>query len=300
MIRATTTLCLIIFLFSSCSKVVPFIDDVAQQTYFVNSIFVVGEPVNVKTGQSISINDSLAFEYACNAEGTLQFDEKTLPLLTKQNESNICILTDNKYIIESNKQYELSAELEEQKLSGSLKTPAKYNCSFELLEIKFVDMGSRPLYMSGGIVFDTTYRYSLRLAAKLDENVNLSDKIGFTLRVLDEEFSLTNHKYIENITSIKNKTNLIEQVITDEITFNEFIFVGEIIISSKTKPAKLVPSIYFLEENLYNYMISLDKLGASINDPLSVPVKPYNNIDGGVGIFGAYSQSSDTLIVDLP
>lgn len=290
----------LLVLFFSCSKEIEFQDNTNDTTYFFNGILEVGHMPLLQVGEANSINDSLSFLYACNADGAIKFNDYSLTLINKKNEDDNCFLTHGEHVIKDKMDYDVSLQINEQTIFSNLKTPTKNNCLFKVLEIKFVGTNSRPTFTDSGVAFDTTFRYHLKIESKIEAVVPASEKIGFTLRVLDEEYSLVNPIKLENISSIKSKNALIKHVITEVKSINEFVFEGEINVSSNTKAALLIPSVYFMEENLYKYIISLDKLSKSISDPLTAPIKPFSNIKGGVGIFGAYSTSSDTLMIDLP
>ncbi|NJO88357.1 MAG: DUF4249 domain-containing protein [Chloroflexia bacterium] len=64
-------------------------------------------------------------------------------------------------------------------------------------------------------------------------------------------------------------------------------------------------TIYFIQLNslskdLYNYYRSYSQYEETKDNPFAEPVKVYNNIENGFGIFGGYTTAVDSVEIDIP
>lgn len=58
--------------------------------------------------------------------------------------------------------------------------------------------------------------------------------------------------------------------------------------------------LHSLSKELYNYYLSYTKYSETEGDPFAEPVKVFNNIENGFGIFGGSSASVDSVLIDYP
>jgi hypothetical protein len=82
-----------------------------------------------------------------------------------------------------------------------------------------------------------------------------------------------------------------------EILFSDLLFDGKkysisIAASFYTNLSQVRLSLWSVSEDYYNYKQTLQLQSKTSNNPFAQPVNVYNNIKGGFGIFGGYSQTT--------
>ncbi len=93
-------------------------------------------------------------------------------------------------------------------------------------------------------------------------------------------------------------------IYANEFYFSDETFNGQSITFNALQYFEIEDSMYYvvklksMSEDLYKYRVSYSKYVEAQNDFFAEPVQVYSNIENGFGVFGGYSEYSDTIWVE--
>ena len=167
--------------------------------------------------------------------------------------------------------------------------------------------------------YSTFENIDLKLYFKDKEN-----KANFYLLLIYrlESYTYFDYELNENVTHIfKNYVGLesydpsvtIASYNLSGLLFNDELFDGKLHTLSfftnsysysyggnEENSSKYYIALHNLSEDLYNYYLSYSKYQETKDNPFSEPVKVYNNIENGFGIFGGSSIAIDSVEIEIP
>ncbi len=289
-IYITLTLC---FIFA-CEKEVSINIDEAD-LIVVNSFFSPDSILKVNISKTLPVLDEKNSNFVENAEIKLYENENFIGNLKYDNKGNYYI----DYKVRQNKKYKIEVQ-----------SPVDYKC-----------VASDIIPQSPKILnIDTLSEKDYELICKLQfkDNPNTTDYYMLEVRTIAGYYIIENTNgnidtiYYEQSIDFNYTDKIIEHKIgTNSLTYGA-IFSDEL-INGKQKEFSIRINKYSIakiknnavkfylkniSKDFYLYAKSYAKLLDNNQDILEEPIKVYSNVQGGYGIFGAYNQSVDSIIIN--
>jgi len=250
---------LILLPFISCEKKIEFVDDSQDLPFFVNAVLEVNDYPILHFGKNSSINDSVHFNYICDAQVKIKENEYFLNL-GKTIKNNICIYEDTLNTIKANKNYKLSLMYKNNELTAETKTPFQYAFSLNDISIHYKDMKIRTNFDGSKIFYDTIYLYLINLKISIDKKITKDEKRGFSVNFLDKSIFLSNMSVLGKTTISPRIYNKIDKLIIDDFEDNTYLLELNLSTESKNYSTEMYIESYVIDKNMEKYIVSARKV----------------------------------------
>src|SRR5690606_10511981 len=288
-----------VFLFSSCRREIAFEDDFDEDLYYLNGVMGVGESPEITLGKVTSAADIFRIDFSCDADISV-LASQTHILETTETDDGRCAYTDPGMMISPRTVYTVRANIDDRVLTSEIETPPLYPYNFSLADVKYLGESSFRRFVNGEIIKYETNLYRIKFDAWYSGDGVPGPSEGITLGFGSDTTEVIDSVAIGRETMRPSTFRIIEELITDSEDNGKLEFTMKVQTPQNLDSITLIPMVWSLDDHLYEYILSYEIHERSVSDPFAVPARMESNINGGVGLFGSYSRSTDTIRVKLP
>jgi len=296
---------LLLILFYSCSNDIDFIDN-ATPPYFLNGILEVGKTPVIRVGIASKVSDSIVFKFSCEPDIILKSNIESFRLYSKSTDESDCYFSSDS-TIKSSAKYDIEVNFPQKTiLKSSLIVPDIIHYTFRNIEI------TKEREVHSSIDNTTSNIYSGEIVIEIENaDYSMINWLGCTV--------LRDTTFFKNSTFFEKNEKLEGGEIISEESLNTFFACHKInsILKNKIEnkemkikfgfsvkkdrmQADFIFSLFNIDDNYYNFIRQLIKQQNARLDPFTTPIPSYNNIENGVGIFGAFAEYKEKIRVNLP
>lgn len=286
-------------LMPGCRKEIVFVDDFDETLYYLNAVIGVGESPEFTLGEVTSAADTFHIDFSCVADIRLISTEPQVLQPVKASDGR-CKYLNPEMTINPQTVYTVQAIIDGQTLISEIETPPLYPYNLSLADVKYRGKSSVGKIVNGEIIRYATNSYKISFEALYSGNEKPGSFVGVSLELGSDSAAIVDSDVIGRETMRPRTFDKIDELVTDTKENTKLEFVLEIQVPENMDSITLVPMVWTLDNHFYQYLQSYSTHDKSVSDPFTVPARMYSNIDGGVGIFGSYSRSADTIRVKLP
>jgi len=294
-----------ILLFTSCEKTIHVKIEDKGRKIVVNSIFeahsslnvVLLESQHIQTGTSEYVpvrNASISlFENEIEIE-SISSDENGIYNFNqtlKEGSAYEIIVNSAKHGVVTAQSY-IPKKTEIDKIEYELNEASdQYSTYLEGVDLKlnFKDKENKADFYLIQIYVTESYTY---FDAELNEDVTYSNQFYLNLNSYDPSVIIADY----NINGLLFNDELFDGKLHTLSFFTDYFYYG----STEGSSIKYFILLNSLSEDLYNYYLSYTKYQEVNDNPFAEPVKVYNNIENGFGIFGGASIAIDSVEIEVP
>lgn len=284
------TLLILLFLFSSCEKIIKMDIKDDRRRIVVNSFFSPDNLFSVNISKSLHILDNGEFQYIPDATVILYKNDILLDTLIYNNYGNYIA----NLLPEINANYKITVTangLESIVASDAVPSP---------IHIVSVDTATVMYSQNNGMDGSNPAEEMLRCKIKFQDQPGV--KNYYLLQVLGHEYHDYGPKTGEvNLWFDTDDPSVEDETVSDAgATFTDALFDGKLydftIYINNRQTSNVYIVLASISKDFYLYWTSYTQFNYGDNSPFSEPVLVYNNIDKGFGIFAGYTKSTDTLV----
>lgn len=288
-----------ICLLSSCRKEITFEDDFDEDLYYLNGVMGVGESPEFTLGKVASAADTFRLDFSCDGDVHLISTESNVLAPVRTNDGR-CAYIDPGMTISPQTVYTVRANINGRVLTSEIETSPIYPYNFSLEDVKYLGESSGLNFINGEIITYSAYLYRFRFEALYSGEGVPVPNVGISLGFGSDTTVIIDSDVIGRETKRPSTFRIIEELITDDKENDRFEFEMEVKIPQNLDSITLIPMVWSLDNHIYQYLLSYEIHERSVSDPFAIPARMESNIEGGVGLFGSYSRSMDTMRVKLP
>lgn len=185
-------------------------------------------------------------------------------------------------------------------LTSEIEIPQIHPYNFRLADVKYLGERSGSNIVNGEIIRYVANLYQVSFEALYSGERTPGPYVGISLGFGSDTAFIIDSDVIGRETKRPRTFQKIEELVVDDRENRKLEVVLKIQVPERLDSITLIPMVWTLDKPLNDYLLSYDLHTSSISDPFTVPVRMYSNIEGGLGIFGSYSRSADTMRVKLP
>lgn len=299
---------LLLILFTACVKEVDF-ENKSEQRLVVNCLFAPNQPIEVFVTKALNTTDTLNYPIVEDAiveithnNTTHQLNEFVLP----QKQGSFGYYTNTNIIINANDTNTVNISVQHpdmKNITATSKIPSKpeFTARFDLIQYeKGLEQREVIFYnLLGNFFLDfkafnlTAPYYAIKVGfTRSERRPGFKDSLFTQSALLNFDATFFYDPYIIKAfviskEELKRKEGKIKTSIQQSLVFTNNVIWNR----------KLYIEVITLSNEYYQYINTNFKQRQALQDPFAEPLRVYNNIKDGYGIFAGYNINRDTLIV---
>lgn len=301
-----------IIICTACVKETTFELDQLPSQAVANCIFSPKQEWQVAITKSLNTTDVLNYEVIDNATVSVQYPDGSSILLDKfvlpEKTGDIgYYTTEEGHLVgdETDSPYRLSVEipnLPEVNAISSVPKPPNVLSNFQ--QIQFVKVSSTPYHI---------YNLQVQLSLLLAKTEEQHKRIGIRFYYLTDFSPFSPNNPVEPLIKLYTTpdfgdnvryNSLLDAVIIDATALaenegeftalidNNIVFHNDVLFDRQ-----LILEVFSMSEAYFEYATTSDQQRKGLADPFVEPSPVFNNIEGGLGIFGSYNIVRDTFLL---
>lgn len=281
-----------VFAFLACSKTIDF-EIPLQQYLVVNCILENNQFAKVNLFSSSPSIENIEVLQLCDASISMEDKSNMSYKFLLEEEKDECFyVTVDKIILGG--EYSIKVIANEIIVSASTNLPETLVAETKLVFVTKTKEVKDP----NGIVNERTF-FRINLETERDKN-DPEYSVGINVN----SPSISKSSYNLNLEGIEyyaaNIIDGLSVVSKDKINESLIKYSVEYFLEDFKAMDTIFVKFSLVNDDLVNYLKNYGMLIESTNDPFAIPINPYSNIEGGLGIFGGMTSIIDTIIFKVP